>query len=474
MKTTTRTVLSSSKNKEFFNYACPLMELSRRLYNAALFRIRQNFTARKKEKLSANERQVMDEISLTASTYHLVKPKAFISYFFLEKLMRATNNPDFFAGLPMQTAQCVLKQAVSDFKGWIKAVKSYNKDPSSFTGRPKMPNYKKEDKTLNTITFTNQDCVIYPGRKQDYMKFPKTKAAVNGIYIPANSRLSEVKVKPYYGKLLLLCTFDTKEEDVKSPGSYSCGLDFGVNNTVALVSNNGLALLYKGGFIKSENQWYNKRTAELKSILMSGKDTLKAKDGQFKSAQLDTISRKRMDTLRDAMHKISRSIVDTCVRNHIGTIVMGINKGWKQETGLGTVNNQNFVQIPFYILQGMIKYKAEHAGIIVIKQEESYTSKADLTVLDFMPVYSDKGADDVTFSGARKSRGLYRTHTGMVINADINGAGNILRKALPSAFDSITDFSFLKNVKSVDILPHEKCKAKRPRVSRRCKVLAAA
>lgn len=148
--------------------------------------------------------------------------------------------------------------------------------------------------------------------------------------------------------------------------------------------------------------------------------------------------------LRDQMHKISSRIVEFCVEHKIGTLVMGVNPLWKQNAHLGKANNQNFVQLPIAMLRLMITYKAERVGITVLEQEESYTSKADFLSEDYIPVY---GVDDsrTHFSGIRLKRGLYRSNTGIYLNADLNGAANILRKAVPSAFEKITDFAFLQN-----------------------------
>ena len=158
MKTTVRTLLRESKNRELYQYAYTCMEQSRRLYNAALFRLRQNFTARKKDSLTQNEKLVMDEVLLTAKTAQLNVPKSIISYRFLEKLMRATGNPDFFSGLPMQSAQEVLKQAVRSFKGWLSALRAYKKDPSVFTGIPKMPGYRRQGTLTPSFLRTRTVC----------------------------------------------------------------------------------------------------------------------------------------------------------------------------------------------------------------------------------------------------------------------------------------------------------------------------
>ena len=134
------------------------------------------------------------------------------------------------------------------------------------------------------------------------------------------------------------------------------------------------------------------------------------------------------------------------VRGRIDTIVLGVNKYWKQEVNMGHVNNQNFVQIPFAYLRSIISYKASEHGISIIEQEESYTSKASFLDNDPIPVYKEGDDTKHTFSGKRKPthykgmykkdgfRGLYISSDGTIINSDLNGSANILRKAIPDAF----------------------------------------
>ena len=146
--------------------------------------------------------------------------------------------------------------------------------------------------------------------------------------------------------------------------------------------------------------------------------------------------------MKDMMHKVSTDIVRYCVEHKVGTIVMGVNRGWKQGTGMGKVNNQNFTGIPHVKLKQMIRYKAAREGIRIIEQEESYTSKADITAMDPMPVYGREDGRPV-FSGRRIKRGLYACSAGYTVNADCSGAANILRKAVPEAWKGTEDFRFL-------------------------------
>lgn len=397
-----------------------------------------------KDRLSANEQQVLDEIRLTMEVKKLRKPGRYLTYSFLEKMMRAAGNPDFFAGLPMQSAQEVLKAAIRSMKSWKEACQGYRADPSAYLGKPKMPKYKKPGIPVS-LTYTNQDCIIYHRADgTSYLKLPKTSLTMEVRNIPDGGILKEVKAVPYHGDFLVICTFacpDTSAPDAP----HACGIDLGVDNTAALVSSNEYCLLYKGGDVKAMNQWYNKQMAALRSIAMKGHSPEEAaKLGLLYTKQMDALARKRDLFLKDHLHKVSADIVRFCLDHGIGTIVIGVNKNWKQGCNIGHVNNQNFVQIPLATLRSMLRCKAEQEGLTVLEQEESFTSKADLTAMDEIPVYK-KDHPLYRFSGKRTSRGLYCTHNGQVINADLNGAGNILRKAFPDIFKG-ADFSFLQDI----------------------------
>lgn len=443
-----KTVISKAKYSQLFSYLQDNSALATALYNAALFRIRQNFTARGKDILTANEQSVRDEISLTVKTYPLQMPKSMLSYLFLEKMMRVNANPDFFAGLPMQSSQAILKNAVHDFKSWLSALKAYKQRPSDFLGKPKMPGYLKYGK-LKTFSYTNQDCIIKTTDIGKILKFPKTKCVLRLSDMPDTAILKEVQVKPYYGNFLVICIYEMPDSNETKQMPFAAGIDLGVDNIAALTSNNGLCVLYKGGALKSVNQWYNKQTTKLKSIAMMGHNSTEAlKLGLLNTAGMKRLAMNRNQFLLDAFHKISSDIIMQCIHNRIGTLVIGTNKLWKQDSNIGHVNNQNFVQMPLETLRWMIQYKAERAGIQVIRQEESYTSKADLTANDEIPVYGSETCTPV-FSGKRKARGLYRTGNGTIINADLNGAGNILRKSIPDAFENIRNFDFLQHINVV-------------------------
>ncbi|MCC3638234.1 MAG: transposase, partial [Microcoleus sp. PH2017_37_MFU_D_B] len=202
-----------------------------------------------------------------------------------------------------------------------------------------------------------------------------------------------------------------------------------LNNLVALTSNQPgfVPLLINGRPLKSINQFYNKRKAELQSQL---------KGNRSSSSRLGRLTRCRHQKVDNYLHHTSRQIVNLLASQKIGTLVIGKNARWKNEINLGKRTNQNFVSIPHARLIEMLKYKAELMGIKVIEQEESYTSKSNFLNLDPIPVYGNIGAQDAKFSGKRIKRGLYKTSCGRLINADVNGAYNILRKAIPNAFSN--------------------------------------
>ena len=415
-------VVTDSKN-QIYAYCDGLTKKAFRLYNAALFRIRQCFTGYDKPARTENEAGVFSEIQLLEDTYPSIKVKRFISYSHLEKLMRVTENPDFFSGLPMQSAQAVIKSAVTDFKNWLAASKDYRQHPDKYLGRPRMSHYKKAP---CTFTITNQDAVIYGNE----LKLPCIKERLKVRDVPYDGRLKEVKVIPYYGRFIISLTFECNRLPETSGGSHVAGIDFGVDNIAAMVSTDGKSRLYKGGAILSENAHYSKRKAMATAKLTHGHEHMHA-DSRF----LRNLGYHHANFTKDQLHKVSRSVIEYCTEHNVSVLVLGDNKLWKQRSRMGSVNNQNFVQMPIAKLRAYIQYKALNAGITVVLQEESYTSKASFVDGDTIPVYGVND-NDVKFSGSRVKRGLYRTGDGTLVNADLNGAANIIRKVFPYAWDN--------------------------------------
>ena len=201
-------------------------------------------------------------------------------------------------------------------------------------------------------------------------------------------------------------------------GNY-LGIDIGLDNLASCVSNTGSCFIINGRPLKSINQYYNKRLAFLKS---------KLKDNKQISKQIRSLTDKRNNKIKDYLHIASRILVNHVVSNGINTIIIGHNKCWKQEINIGKRYNQNFVSIPFNSFISMISYKATLEGINVKIVEESYTSKCSF--LD-----NERICKHESYKGRRIKRGLFKTSSGKTINADINGAFNIIRKSEKESFD---------------------------------------
>lgn len=336
--------------------------------------------------------------------------------------LKASEN---FKSLNAQTAQQILKILDRSWKSFFKVIKEYAKHPEKFLGRPKLPGYKEKDGEF-VLVFTNQQVKIESG----YVTFPKNlQIEPIKTRLENDTKVCEVRIIPKGIGYVCEIVYETQSEEGEiNKRWYSrrinenriVGIDFGLRNIVTMSNNIGeKPIVIKGGAIKSMNQYYNKIKAELQSIY--------DKQGIKSGSKMDILTTKRNLKIKDAMHKISRYIIDWCVDHNIGTIVIGHNDNWKQEVELGKRNNQNFVSIPYYILTHDIQYKGEEIGVEVKLQEESHTSKCSF--LDSEPI---EHRDN--YVGKRIKRGIFRSAKGIFINADVNGSLNIIRKAFSNAF----------------------------------------
>ena len=215
--------------------------------------------------------------------------------------------------------------------------------------------------------------------------------------------------------------YEIDEENLNLNQENSLAIDIGLDNLATCVTNFGTSFLMDGRRIKQLNQNWNKRCAYLQSILM--------KQGKFSSRLIERITLKRNNRINDCLKKTARYIINFCITNDIGTIVCGYNADFKRGINLGKKINQQFTQIPFSALRKQLQNLCTRYGMKYVEQEESYTSKASFLDLDKLPVYDAERAYTGSFSGKRIERGLYKSKSGRLINADVNGAANILRKS---------------------------------------------
>lgn len=303
--------------------------------------------------------------------------------------------------------------------GFFKAIKSWAGSKEAFTGIPKPPKYGKKGGE-HLLIFTNRKIV------NGVIKFPKKLQGFTlKTRLPDETKINQIRIIPQGVGYKAEIIYEVEKKDLKLNTNNVIGIDLGIVNTATIVDNIGNnPIIIKGGPLKSSNQFYNKSKAKLQQLYRDIKLGEK-----FYGKKLKKLDHKRNNIINDLMHKYSRAVINYCIKNNVGRIVVGHNKDWQRGSNLGKQFNQKFVQIPFSQLIQKISYKAEEVGIEVIETEESYTSKCSF--LDFEPLaHKNKGE----YLGKRGPRGLFTSSKGIKINSDVNGAYNILRKGIPNLF----------------------------------------
>jgi len=341
-------------------------------------------------------------------TYHyrqaIFKKQEFFGEFEMSGLCAEFNQEDF-RSLPSNTGQQVIRQVFKNFKSWQAANKEYAKNPSKFSGKPKLPGFKT-GKKQNLVVFTKEQCRL----KNGCIHFPKM-ANIEPIRTKVQI-IQQVRIVPMATCYAVEVVYEKEEVDLGLNKENFLSIDLGLNNYCATINNVGLApFIINGKVIKSFNHWFNKRKAKLMSFV----------GDKGKSRRLDQLNNYRNFWIEDKNHKISRHIINYCIANNIGTIVVGKNDGWKNNINLGSKTNQKFTQVPHTKLIQKLEYKAKLVGIELICTEESYTSKVDHLAYEKM-------CKQENYLGKRKRRGLFQSSVGKLLNADINGAIGIARK----------------------------------------------
>ena len=386
------------KSDPFYDWASEEFLKSRNLYNKTLYIYRQAFTGKHE-----NIPEFVD----------IIKNDRFVGKFDVRKRMGELNDSDYRAMHKSHSANQVIAQVDTNWKAWFKALTAYKKNPSNFTGRPKMPKYKKEG-VPNILIYDQDDARL---QKDGSINISKT------VKIPVFTKVTkiqEVRLIPSNNHIKVEIVYRKEVDDKGLDKDNVLGIDLGLNNLMAVTSNEGsISSLVNGRPLKAINHYYNKKKAHYTSILN--------KHGKKFSKRLKRLEAKRMMKIKDYLHKASRRVVDMMIDNNIGTCVLGHNKGWKQEINLGKVTNQNFVQIPFNNLMQMIQYKIEDIGGEFIVKNEAYSSKCSF--LD-----DEKIGKKKNYAGKRTKRGLFVTGNKKAINADINGSLNIIKLGTGKSF----------------------------------------
>jgi len=347
-------------------------------------------------------------------------------YLNYNKVQKRMQSHEAYKALPAKVSQQILMVLDNNWKSFKEGMKAYYEDPSKFLERPRPPKYKHKTEGRNILIYTIQAI----SRGKNGLKSGIIKPSMLAIEVQTKHKhIDQVRIVPRKGFYVVEVVYGKEVKQAEVNPAFYAGIDIGMNNLVALTSNKPgfQSVVVNGRPVKSINQFYNKRKADLQKQLGHTGTT----------RRMERMTNKRNRRIDHYLHTVSKRIIDLLVKEGIGVLCIGKNDAWKQEANLGKRNNQNFVQIPHARFIAMLTYKAELVGITAKVTEESYTSKASLLDLDPLPVRKDGDETTYTFSGKRVKRGLYRASNGREINADINGAGNIIRKVAPDAFQQV-------------------------------------
>ena len=370
----------------------------------------------------------------------LKEHQVYLSYFDLDKAMKITTNLEGeinYKLLKAQVAQQCLRSLSANTTSYFNAIKEWKQKPDKFNGMPKFPNYLKSK--TRQLTFTNQACTIKDGKiffeRNVAIKIPQYEK-----YAEQFKSFNQVRVIPKYDGEVLECeiVYTTNEINSEVNSTRYASIDLGVDNLATMVTDYSNPVIYNGKVVKSINQFWNKQSAKLNS-------EIKKSQNRGTSKNLTKLNNKRNARINDIFHKVSRDIVNQLLESGTGNLVVGYNKGWKDSIKLGKQVNQTFVQIPFAKLISFLEYKCRKVGINFILNEEAYTSKCDSLALEKICKHSE-------YYGKRVKRGVFQSSTGKLINADVNGAFNIMRKVVDDSYASkIINSGLLFNPSKINI-----------------------
>lgn len=401
MYLTTKMQQTEQKHEVDLSILRSLCYHSARLYNVAMYSVRQYY----------------------------FNTQSYLNYY---KNYSECKNNEHYKILLSDCSQQILRLVDRDMQSFFKLL--VLKNSGRYSEKIKLPRYKKQDE-LSTCTIQGRSCRIQKdgrlaiGLTTEFReKYNITERRIL-FTIPSNIRnitqFKEVRIIPQCnGKQFVIeFIYESNKLPQQAHGNGYMSIDLGVDNLAACtIFSNGDAqqFLIDGRRLKNINHYYNKKMAMLQSSYSTNKSITVPTNRMLR------LMNGRNNRINDYFNKTVKLIINACLNNDVTTLVIGYNKGQKQEINIGKINNQNIVMIPLYKLRQKLQYQCELHGIKYCPQEESYTSKASSLDDDFIPNYGD--TDIPIFSGSRIHRGLYRSSDGSVLNADINASINILKK----------------------------------------------
>lgn len=390
-----------------------LCHLGKNLKNSNIYKIRQYYFMIRDFKKELKAMGVKEEQYKELSGY--------LNFLDINEKFKSDNQQDYRA-LNVHVSKAILQKTDSEFKTFFTNLKKFKN--GKLKDKPGLPNYLPKD-GYTTIKYPKEAITKSPIKGHVRLSYERGNKTVTLIRTNIKyENIRYIEIIPMGDHLKVNVAYRQLKKELKYNDRVAA-IDVGVNNLITLVSNVTIPYIINGKPVKSINQYYNKKRAHLQSLLP---------EGIYTSKKIKKLTFKRNNKINDYMHKASRKVVNYLVDNQITRLYIGLNKDWKQSINLGKRNNQNFVMIPISSLVEKIKYKCNLEGIEVIVSEESYTSKASFINQDFIPVYKEDDKTIYKFTGYRKTRGMYKNFNCdkkyELINADVNGALNILKKCL--------------------------------------------
>lgn len=328
-----------------------------------------------------------------------------MNWFSIDKIFKEKKQDDYYS-LPCKVSQQTLKLLNQNFKSFFSLLKKKN-----YAKKKSIPKYLDKSKGRFVTVYTNQ-AISKKELRKGIIQLSGTDFKIK-TKVDGNS-INQVRIVPKNSYYKVEVIYEVEEIEELEDNEKYAAIDLGVNNLATVSFNDSKPFIINGKPLKSINQFYNKRKAELQSKSSGNRKT---------SNKINSITRKRNNKIKNYLHKASRCIVNHLVSNNVNTLIIGKNDNWKQETNIGKKNNQNFVSIPHSQFVEMISYKCKLVGVAVMITEESYTSKCSFIDNEEMKHHED-------YKGKRIKRGLFRTNEGKLINADLNGSLNIMRKVI--------------------------------------------
>lgn len=381
--------------KEEYNILRELCRTAKNLTNQAIYNVRQ----------------------------HYFQEKQFLKY---EANYHEMKNCENYKLLNSNMAQQTLKDVNEMFKSFFSLIKLAKQGKYNFK-YIKLPNYLPKNGYANLIIGMiniKDDNILTIPYSYTFKKKYETKIQIKVPKVLENKKIKEIRIIPKFNARFfeIQYTYEIKEENIKLNTNNALAIDLGINNLCTCVTNTGKSFIIDGKKLKSINQFFNKQNAKLQSI--KDKQSIKRQ-----TKQQFLISRKRKNRVDDYINKTCRYIINYCLINDIGILVVGYNQSFQNRVNLGKKTNQIFTHLPFGKIREKLEYLCKRYNINYILQEESYTSKASFFDNDELPIYNADNPQTYKFNGKRIKRGLYQTKNGYLFNADCNGALNILRKS---------------------------------------------